>query len=94
MEEGVGRLVNLQKADYALHNATFIAKLPRSIPSAEEWVTESDVLYKSEKGEFFYYVMTGLQPQLREHVYVFNDATDAERWFNERVELVRKAITP
>ena len=94
MEEGMGRLVNLQKADYALRNATFIAKLPRSIPSAEEWLTESDVLYKSEKGEFFYYVMTGLQPQLREHVYVFNDAKDAERWFNERVELVRKAITP
>ena len=50
------------------------------------------MLYKSEKGEFFYYVMTGLQPQLREHVYVFNDAEDAERWFNERVELARKAI--
>jgi len=90
----MGRLVNLQKADYALRNATFIAKLPRSIPSAEERLTESDVLYKSETGEFFYYVMTGLQPQLREHVYVFNDAKDAERWFNERVELVRKAITP
>jgi hypothetical protein len=92
MEEGMGRLVDLQKADYTLRNATFIAKLPR-IPSAEEWLTESDVLYKSEKGEFFYYVMTGLQHQLREHVYVFNDAEDAERWFNERVELVRKAIT-
>jgi hypothetical protein len=92
MEEAMGRLVKLQKADYALHNPTFIAKLPCSTPSAEEWLTESEVLYKSEKGEFFYYVMTGLQPQLREHVYVFNDAEDAERWFNERVELVRKAI--
>jgi hypothetical protein len=67
MEEGMGRLVDLQKADYTLRNATFIAKLPR-IPSAEEWLTESDVLYKSEKGEFFYYVMTGLQHQLQEHV--------------------------
>jgi hypothetical protein len=91
MEEAMGRLVKLENADYALHNATFIAKLPCSTPSAEEWLTESEVLYKSEKGEFFYYVMTGLQPQLREHVYVFNDAEDAERWFNERVELVRKA---
>ena len=88
----MGRLVKPQEADYALHNATFIAKLPCSTSSAEEWLTECEVLYKSEKGEFFDYVMTGLQPQLRQHVYVFNDAEDAERWFNERVELVRKAI--
>ena len=66
----MGRLVKPQEADYALHKATFIAKLPCSTPSAEEWLTESEVLYKSEKGEFFYYVMTGLQ----QHVYVFNDA--------------------
>jgi hypothetical protein len=45
--------VKPQEADYALHNATFIAKLPCSTPSAEEWLTESEVLYKSEKGEFF-----------------------------------------
>jgi hypothetical protein len=63
----MGRLVDAQKGDYGLHNATFIAKLPRSLPSAEEWHTESDVLYKSHKGEFFYYVTTGLETQLREH---------------------------
>jgi hypothetical protein len=50
MEKAMGRLVKLQEADYALHNATFIAKLPCSTPSAEEWLTESEVLYKSEKG--------------------------------------------
>jgi hypothetical protein len=37
MEEAMGRLVKPQEADYALHNATFIAKLPCSTPSAEEW---------------------------------------------------------
>ena len=57
----MGRLVNAQQGDYGLHNATFIAKLPRSLPSAEEWHTESEVLYKSQKGEFFYYVTTGLE---------------------------------
>jgi hypothetical protein len=91
-EGGMGRLVNAQKGDYGLHNATFISKLPHSLPSAEEWNTESDVLYKSEKGEFFYYVTTGLQTQLREHVYLLEDAQDALRWFDERVELIRRAI--
>ena len=62
----MGRLVNAQQGDYGLHNATFIAKLPRSLPSAEEWQTESEVLYKSQKGEFFYYVTTGLETQLSE----------------------------
>ncbi len=52
----MGRLVNAQQGDYGLHNATFIAKLPCSLSSAEDWHTESDVLYKSQKGEFFYYV--------------------------------------
>ena len=66
----MGRLVKPQEADYALHKATFITKLPCPTPSAEGVAYESEVLYKSEKGEFFYYVMTGLQ----QHVYVFNDA--------------------
>ena len=56
----MGRLVKPQKADYALHNATFIAN--RAELPLLRWLTESEVLYKSEKGEFFYYVMTGLQP--------------------------------
>jgi hypothetical protein len=43
-EVGMGRLVNAQQGDYGLHNATFIAKLPHSLPSAEEWHTESEVL--------------------------------------------------
>ena len=81
----MGRLVNAEQGDYGLHNATFIAKLPRSLPSAEEWHTELDVLYKSQKGEFFYYVTTGLETQLREHVYVLEDAQDALRWFDDRV---------
>jgi len=92
-EEGsMERLVNAQQGDYGLHNATFIAKLPCSLPSAEEWHTESDVLYKSQKGEFFYYVTTGLGTQLREHVYLLEDAQDALRWFDARVELIRRAI--
>jgi hypothetical protein len=89
----MGRLVNALKGDYGLHKATFIAKLPCSLPSAEEWFTESGVLYKSQKGEFFYYVMTGLHPQLREHVYVFDDGADALRWFDQQVELIRRAIS-
>jgi hypothetical protein len=35
MEEAMGRLVKPQEADYALHKATFIAKLPCPTPSAE-----------------------------------------------------------
>jgi hypothetical protein len=31
----MGRLVKPQEADYALHKATFIAKLPCPTPSAE-----------------------------------------------------------
>jgi hypothetical protein len=88
----MGRLVDAPKGDYGLHNTTFIAKLPRSLPSAEEWHTESDVLYKSHKGEFFYYVTTGLETQLREHVYLLENPQDALRWFDERVELIRRAI--
>lgn len=90
----MGRLVNALKSDFGLHKATFIAKLPRSLPSGEEWLTESCALYRSEKGEFFYYCVTGLEVQLREHVYVFEDAEDALRWFDEQVGLVRRAITP
>jgi hypothetical protein len=88
----MGRLVNAQQGDHGLHNATFIAKLPRSLPSAEEWHTESEVLYKSQKGDFFYYVTTGLETQLREHVYLLEDVQDALRWFDGRVELIRRAI--
>ena len=88
----MGRLVNAQQGDYGLHNATFIAKLPRSLPSTEEWHTESDVLYKSQKGEFFYYVTTGLETQLREHVCLLEDAQDALRWFDRRIKLIRRAI--
>jgi hypothetical protein len=50
------------------------------------------VLYKSQKGEFFYYVTTGLETQLREHVYLLDDAQDALRWFDGRIELIRRAI--
>jgi hypothetical protein len=88
----MGRLVNAQQGDYGLHNATFIAKLPRALPSTEEWHTESDVLYKSQKGEFFYYVTTGLETQLREHVYLLEDAQDALRWFDRRIKLIRRVI--
>ena len=90
----MGRLANALESDFGLHKAIFIAKLPLSQPSAEEWLTESSVLYKSQKGEFFYYRATGLETQLREHVYVFDDADAALRWFNEQVELVRRAISP
>jgi len=47
----MGRLVNV-KGDFGLHKATFIAKLPRSLPSGEEWLTESCTLYRSENGKF------------------------------------------
>jgi hypothetical protein len=87
------RLVDV-KGDFGLHKATFIAKLPRSLPSGEEWLTESCTLYRSENGKFFYYHVAGLEVQLRKHVYVLEDAEDALRWFDEQVGLVRRAIKP
>jgi hypothetical protein len=88
----MGHLVNALRGDYGLHNATFLAKLPRGLPSAGEHLTESCVLYKSKKGDLFYYQIVGFGGGLYEDVYLFDDAKDALHWLDEQLVWIRKAI--